>query len=78
MTAWFGRHGSRTTAARAGSRAASARTSRSSRPDLDVVGGESLALIGPNGAGKSTLLSILAGSLEPTAVIRELAWIRVD
>ena len=35
--------------------------------DLDVVGGEALALIGPNGAGKSTLLSILAGALAPSA-----------
>ena len=35
--------------------------------DLDVPGGQALALIGPNGAGKSTLLSILAGSLEPSA-----------
>jgi ABC-2 type transport system ATP-binding protein len=35
--------------------------------DIDVRGGESLALIGPNGAGKSTLLAILAGALEPTA-----------
>jgi ABC-type multidrug transport system ATPase subunit len=35
--------------------------------DIDVLGGESLALIGPNGAGKSTLLAILAGALEPSA-----------
>jgi ABC-type multidrug transport system ATPase subunit len=35
--------------------------------DLDVRGGETLALIGPNGAGKSTLLSLLAGAFEPTA-----------
>jgi ABC-type multidrug transport system ATPase subunit len=35
--------------------------------DMEVSGGETLALIGPNGAGKSTLLSILAGALEPTA-----------
>jgi ABC-type multidrug transport system ATPase subunit len=34
--------------------------------DLDVLGGEVLALIGPNGAGKSTLLSILAGALAPS------------
>ena len=34
--------------------------------DIDVRGGESLALIGPNGAGKSTLLAILAGALEPS------------
>jgi ABC-type multidrug transport system ATPase subunit len=34
--------------------------------DLDVRGGEALALVGPNGAGKSTLLAILAGALEPS------------
>jgi ABC-2 type transport system ATP-binding protein len=34
--------------------------------DLDVRGGERLALVGPNGAGKSTLLSMLAGALEPS------------
>jgi len=34
--------------------------------ELDVFGGETLALIGPNGAGKSTLLGILAGALIPT------------
>jgi ABC-2 type transport system ATP-binding protein len=36
------------------------------RSDLDVRGGQTLALIGPNGAGKSTLLAILAGALEPS------------
>jgi ABC-2 type transport system ATP-binding protein len=35
--------------------------------DLDVAGGQTLALIGPNGAGKSTLLSLLADALEPSA-----------
>ncbi|MBA3734134.1 MAG: ABC transporter ATP-binding protein [Actinobacteria bacterium] len=35
--------------------------------DVEVCGGEALALIGPNGAGKSTLLSLLAGALEPTS-----------
>jgi ABC-2 type transport system ATP-binding protein len=35
--------------------------------DVEVRGGETLALIGPNGAGKSTLLSMLAGALEPSA-----------
>jgi ABC-type multidrug transport system ATPase subunit len=34
--------------------------------DLEVRGGEALALIGPNGAGKSTLISILAGALSPS------------
>ena len=34
--------------------------------DLELYGGEIVALVGPNGAGKSTLLAIAAGSLEPT------------
>jgi ABC-type multidrug transport system ATPase subunit len=34
--------------------------------DIDVRGGEAVALVGPNGAGKSTLLAILAGALEPS------------
>jgi ABC-2 type transport system ATP-binding protein len=33
--------------------------------DLDVHGGELVALVGPNGAGKSTLVAILAGALAP-------------
>jgi len=35
--------------------------------DLDLAGGEVVALGGPNGAGKSTLLAILAGALAPSA-----------
>ena len=35
--------------------------------DLELRGGETVALVGPNGAGKSTLLAILAGSLAPSA-----------
>jgi ABC-type multidrug transport system ATPase subunit len=34
--------------------------------DLELAGGEIVALVGPNGAGKSTLLAIAAGALEPT------------
>ncbi len=29
--------------------------------NIDVAGGEALAVLGPNGAGKSTLLRVLAG-----------------
>ncbi|WP_251448314.1 ribosomal protection-like ABC-F family protein [Vermiculatibacterium agrestimuris] len=35
--------------------------------DLEVAGGERIALLGDNGAGKSTFVKILLGELEPTA-----------
>jgi iron complex transport system ATP-binding protein len=35
--------------------------------DLDVRGGECLAVVGPNGAGKTTLLRLLSGLLPPSA-----------
>lgn len=35
--------------------------------DLQIRGGESVAILGPSGAGKSTLLSLLAGLDLPTA-----------
>jgi iron complex transport system ATP-binding protein len=35
--------------------------------DLDVRGGETVAIVGPNGAGKSTLLRILSGDITPTS-----------
>ena len=35
--------------------------------DLEIAGGESVAILGPSGAGKSTLLSLLAGLDLPSA-----------
>jgi heme exporter protein A len=35
--------------------------------DLELNGGECLALFGPNGAGKTTLLRLFAGLLKPSA-----------
>lgn len=34
--------------------------------DLEIAGGEFIALIGPSGCGKTTLLQLIAGILEPT------------
>ena len=34
--------------------------------DLEIFGGEMIAIVGPNGAGKSTLLRMLSGDLHPT------------
>jgi iron complex transport system ATP-binding protein len=40
--------------------------------DLEIVGGQSLAIVGANGSGKTTVLRALAGLLAPLA--GELTW----
>jgi ABC-type sugar transport system ATPase subunit len=44
--------------------------------DLEVRGGEVLALVGENGAGKSTLMKVLSGALVPDAGAMRLERIR--
>ncbi|MCP4617482.1 MAG: heme ABC transporter ATP-binding protein [Bradyrhizobium sp.] len=41
--------------------------------DLEIFGGEMVAIVGPNGAGKSTLLRMLSGDLRPSRGSAELA-----
>jgi ABC-2 type transport system ATP-binding protein len=45
--------------------------------DLELVGGEAVALIGRNGSGKTTALSMLVGRLEPTRGTVHIAGVDV-
>lgn len=46
--------------------------------DLDIVGGDFLALMGPSGSGKTTLLNLLGGIDRPSAGSIEVAGHRLD
>lgn len=46
--------------------------------DLEVRGGEVVALVGPNGAGKSTLVAVLAGDQRPSQGGVEIAGAALD
>ena len=46
--------------------------------DLDVVGGERVAVIGPNGAGKSTMFNLISGRFAPTSGEIHLNGQRID
>lgn len=45
--------------------------------DLDVAGGEFIALMGPSGSGKSTLLNLIAGIDKPTSGTIEIGGIDI-
>jgi ABC-type lipoprotein export system ATPase subunit len=46
--------------------------------DLDIAGGETVAVMGPSGCGKSTLLQLLGGLDRPTSGEVQLAGRRLD
>ena len=46
--------------------------------DLDIAGGDFLALMGPSGSGKSTLLNLLAGLDRPSAGSIDVGGQRID
>jgi putative ABC transport system ATP-binding protein len=48
------------------------------RVDLDIAGGETVAVMGPSGCGKSTLLQMLGGLDRPTTGEVQLAGRRLD
>lgn len=54
-------------------RRAQMQTQAIDRVDLSVKPGEFVAVVGPSGCGKSTLLKIIAGLLEPSEGIVEIA-----
>jgi len=45
--------------------------------DLDIAGGETLALVGPSGSGKSTLIALMSGVMRPSAGLVQVGGVDI-
>jgi putative ABC transport system ATP-binding protein len=47
-------------------------------PQLEIAGGEKVAIVGPSGSGKTTLLKLISGAMLPSSGTVEVDHTRVD